>query len=205
MRSTVKQKRLPADIRREQILESALVLLSQKGYSKFTTRNIAKQAGVHFATLQYYFKNKNDLVIELFEFKLAKDNKLFHDTLQAAGKSKKQLFSSTIQTVLSDCKKSLNVGYCLEFWALSNQNETLKSYIQKFYDAYEGWVIELINIVNPKISSTNAKLRAQSILTMLEGYVPVYAFKTKGENPDTQFDDHLENVVWLIATSKEKL
>lgn len=53
--------RMPADARREQILQTAVDLFSQKGFKGTTTKEIAKAAGVSEAIIFRHFASKDEL------------------------------------------------------------------------------------------------------------------------------------------------
>ena len=44
------------------ILQAARTLLTERGHSDFSMRNVADAAGVHLANVQYYFPRRDDLV-----------------------------------------------------------------------------------------------------------------------------------------------
>lgn len=71
-----------AETKREAICEAALALFAEKGVNATTTREIAQRADTAEGNLYRHFKNKEDLVHQLFELSAEQ----FHDTLaQAAG------------------------------------------------------------------------------------------------------------------------
>jgi len=57
--------KLPAKVRRGQLLESALSLFLKKGYQATTTEAIARHAGVSKGSLYFHFSSKEDLLCEL--------------------------------------------------------------------------------------------------------------------------------------------
>jgi AcrR family transcriptional regulator len=57
--------------KRERILRAAIKIFSQKGFFSSKVSDIATQAGVADGTIYLYFKNKDDLLISLFEEKMA--------------------------------------------------------------------------------------------------------------------------------------
>ena len=59
--------RLDADVRREQILEEALRIISQQGYNGFSVQELAQRCGLTNAGLLYYFGSKERLLIALLE------------------------------------------------------------------------------------------------------------------------------------------
>lgn len=56
--------------KRERILQAAIRIFSQKGFFNSRVSEIARAAGVADGTIYLYFKNKDDLLISLFEEKM---------------------------------------------------------------------------------------------------------------------------------------
>lgn len=56
--------------KRERILQAAIRIFSQKGFFNSRISEIAQAAGVADGTIYLYFKNKDDLLISLFEEKM---------------------------------------------------------------------------------------------------------------------------------------
>ena len=65
--------RMTGDARREQILETAVTLFSQKGFKGTTTKEIAKAAGVSEAMVFRHFENKEALYGALLDAKACQD------------------------------------------------------------------------------------------------------------------------------------
>jgi len=57
--------------KRERILRAAIKIFSQKGFFNSKVSDIARSAGVADGTIYLYFRNKDDLLISLFEEKMA--------------------------------------------------------------------------------------------------------------------------------------
>ncbi|WP_174729682.1 TetR/AcrR family transcriptional regulator [Mesobacillus harenae] len=53
-----------------QIIEAAVIVIAENGYHQAQVSKIAKQAGVADGTIYLYFKNKEDILISLFQEKL---------------------------------------------------------------------------------------------------------------------------------------
>ncbi|MEM8756311.1 MAG: helix-turn-helix domain-containing protein [Planctomycetota bacterium] len=62
-----KRRRLPADQRRQQLLDVALVLFAERGYARATTAELAKAAGVTEPVIYRHFASKRDLFVALIE------------------------------------------------------------------------------------------------------------------------------------------
>ncbi len=57
-------------LRREKIIEAAVKVFARKGFYNANVKDVAQQAGVADGTIYLYFKNKDDLLISLFEDKM---------------------------------------------------------------------------------------------------------------------------------------
>ncbi|MFF2286005.1 TetR/AcrR family transcriptional regulator [Peribacillus butanolivorans] len=53
-----------------QIIDAAVIIIAQNGYYQAQVSKIAKQAGVADGTIYLYFKNKEDILISLFQEKM---------------------------------------------------------------------------------------------------------------------------------------
>lgn len=54
-------------LRRDEIIETSIKLFNEKGYSNTTTRHIAEVMQISVGNLYYYFKNKEDILIDIFK------------------------------------------------------------------------------------------------------------------------------------------
>ncbi|MER1957814.1 MAG: TetR/AcrR family transcriptional regulator [Solibacillus sp.] len=66
-----------------QIVDAAVIAISENGYHQAQVSKIAKQAGVADGTIYLYFKNKEDILISVFQEKMG----IFVENLQAIIKS----------------------------------------------------------------------------------------------------------------------
>ena len=55
----------------KQIIDAAVIAIAQNGYHQAQVSKIAKQAGVADGTIYLYFKNKEDILISVFEEKMS--------------------------------------------------------------------------------------------------------------------------------------
>jgi len=69
--------------KKELIINAAIKLFAKKGFYTATIADIAKEAGVADGTIYIYFKNKDDLLISLFEIKMEEILKRFSSLLES--------------------------------------------------------------------------------------------------------------------------
>ncbi|UOT04053.1 TetR family transcriptional regulator [Rhodococcus opacus] len=58
-------QRLPADVRRGQLIEAALAVTAQQGVAALTIRNVSEAAGVSLGVVHYHFEHKEELLTEM--------------------------------------------------------------------------------------------------------------------------------------------
>lgn len=64
---TAPRRKMEKAERREEILEAARAVFSEKGYQRATTKAIAKRAGVAEGTIFIYFSTKRDLLVSCIQ------------------------------------------------------------------------------------------------------------------------------------------
>lgn len=76
-------KNVVAQARQRQILEAAVTVFAEKGYHRATIKDIARTAGIADGTIYNYFKNKQDIMLNIVT-QMAKINDLMDDIVSAA-------------------------------------------------------------------------------------------------------------------------
>ncbi len=93
---------------KQRIIEAASYLFGMKGYDGTSTREIAARAGVNIAALNYYFRSKNNLLLEVTDFVITsfreKIKKLTIDEKQSTADFAVKIFD----TISEDGSKILN-------------------------------------------------------------------------------------------------
>ena len=84
-RETAKQEK------KERIIEAAVKVFAQKGFYTANVKDVAKAAGVADGTIYLYFKNKDDLLISLFEHKMREILIRFEEALKKINDPLEQL------------------------------------------------------------------------------------------------------------------
>ena len=75
----------------QRILDAALEVFARKGFHESKISEIARAAGVADGTIYLYFKNKDDLLISLFEAKLEAINEGLREELKGIPETRQRL------------------------------------------------------------------------------------------------------------------
>lgn len=143
----------------KQIIDAAVVVIAQNGYHQAQVSKIAKQAGVADGTIYLYFKNKEDILISLFQEKMG----YFVEQIQEEIKGK----ASSAEKLLVLIKKHFQILSADTNLAIVTQLELRQSNIDlrhRINDVLRGYLQLIDNIIlegkeNGEFSANlNAKL-----------------------------------------------
>ncbi|WP_441296785.1 TetR/AcrR family transcriptional regulator [Alkalihalobacterium chitinilyticum] len=76
----------------DQIIEAAVKVIAENGYHHAQVSKIAKEAGVADGTIYLYFKNKEDILISLFEEKMGRFVDKIQEQIEGSLTAKDKLF-----------------------------------------------------------------------------------------------------------------
>jgi TetR/AcrR family transcriptional regulator, fatty acid metabolism regulator protein len=77
--------------KRDRILDAAERVFAQRGFYAAKVADIAREAGVADGTIYLYFKNKDDLLISLFESRMERVNQILATAIATAARPRDQL------------------------------------------------------------------------------------------------------------------
>jgi len=194
-------KRAKREIRRAHIIDAALQILAFEGISSFTMRNIADKAGVTLGAVQYYFKNKSDLLLALIDYKLQLDCIATENVRHKSTLSTEAEFVAVINLLLRDNKKPLIYGLDFQLFALACSDKTAEECVDKFYRTIREWIEGLIQSLNPNISEAECSRRAVVILSMLEGLMQVLYRDKRNKIEFSEIEDMVREQTLQIATA----
>ena len=83
--------RIKTPDKHQRILDAATKVFAQRGFFQSKVSEIAKEAGVADGTIYLYFKNKDDLLISIFEVKMQEVISRFRDAMVDADDARSRL------------------------------------------------------------------------------------------------------------------
>ena len=103
------RKQRERERRRQQIIVAAKRVFSEKGYSKSTMEDIAREAELSPGTLYLYFKNKDDILVQFFSYKTKQVFERFREEVSRGGNSIEKL-KSLVRLHLGEFQRDRNVA-----------------------------------------------------------------------------------------------
>ncbi len=148
--------------KKNDIIEVASKLFSQKGYRATTLKDISDRVGLHKTSIFHYFKNKEDILMHVIQISLDVYMRSLDDTAEFKTMSSEENLRLALEkqvSVICEYKDYLNVGLS-EMRSLSDEN--IKKITKKrieYRKHFEKVILEiqadqrsdLFNRLNPKI------------------------------------------------------
>lgn len=124
------------NLRRSQLTKATYKVVGKKGYYDFTIKDIAKEAGLSTGLIHYYFKNKEDLLLNLLR-------EMNRNLMSVLNKSINQL-SNPVEKLNSFLTQAFNLVntekdyfyVVIDFWTQVNRNERMKKANVKLFNSY---------------------------------------------------------------------
>ena len=140
--------RVPAEDRKEQILNVAMSLFARYGFEGTTTRQIAEMARVNEAIIFRHFPTKEDLYWAIIRRKCthAGRTRMIEECI-AAGGSDLEIFSSIAGQMLARTRTDENITRLLLFTALERHElsqEFFRNFVAQQYEALARYIRERV-------------------------------------------------------------
>lgn len=184
------------NLRRAQLTRAAYKVVGQKGYYDFTIRDIAREAGLSTGLVHYYFKNKEDLLLNL----LKEINRNMTVILnKAIGKSddpyeKLNIFMHQAFNVVKDQKDYFYI--VIDFWTQVNKNERMKRANTKLFKSYRDEVYKILaeGIEKGVFKKLDIDFTSAVIISIIQGMIIQYVIDTNAFD----YDDYAKKVMMYI-------
>ncbi|MEJ2038853.1 MAG: TetR/AcrR family transcriptional regulator [Desulfosarcinaceae bacterium] len=126
------------------ILDAAIRVFAEQGFHQSTVSQIAKEAGVADGTIYLYFKNKDDILVQFYEFKTKQVFKRFREAVDQADTAVEKL-RNLIRVHLEEFQKdpSMAIVYQVE---TRQQRRMAEQPIKEMSKMYRDIIAELVEM-----------------------------------------------------------
>ena len=124
------------NLRRVQLTRAAYKVVGEKGYSDFTIKDIAREAGLSTGLVHYYFKNKEDLLFKLLKGMNANLKSDLGKALSALEDPREKLLAFCNEAFDLVHKEKAYFSVLVDFLAQINRNKRLRQAMVKLFQSY---------------------------------------------------------------------
>jgi len=164
------------NMRRAQLTRAAYKVVGEKGYSDFTIKDIALEAGLSTGLVHYYFKNKEDLLIKLLKEMNSNLKDQLNKVLSALTEPQDKLLAFCDEAFALMDKEKAYFNVFLDFWAQINRNKRIRQANIKLFQSFRDEVTGIIKEGAAKgvFMDVDVKLTSVIIVSLLQGTIIQY-------------------------------
>lgn len=151
------------------IVQNTISLLQEEGAGNLSMRKVAERSVITLSNLQYYYKDKDDLLLATAEyyFKRCEEEVIkTWESLKTSEAFPEQKFIREILSVILVEEDRNDFAMFREIWALSLRNKALGEAVHRYYHKYGVWLVELISSFSK---------HPEKVVTLLLPYVEGYS------------------------------
>lgn len=182
------------------ILDAAVTVLIEHGYSNLSLRRVAEAADLRLGNLQHYFPSKDalvqamlDRVIAAYLARLAR--------VRSRGLDPEAEFREIVRTIFTDLNTRRTTVFFPELWSLANHDPHVASYMERMYGRYREVLEASIARLNPALDTVQTKRLALFVSASIEGHT-MFVGHRKAWRAQTQELLALATAsfLWLVRT-----
>ncbi len=127
-----------------QILDAAITVFAEQGFLQSTVAQVARKAGVADGTIYLYFKNKDDILVQFYEYKTRQVFDKFRAAVDA-GRSAEQKLHNLVRAHLEEFQKDINMA--IVYQAETHQHRRLaQDVIKEMSKWYRDIITEVVEL-----------------------------------------------------------
>ena len=171
---------------REKLLETAMALFSEHGYTNTSIRNIAVTADVSVGLLYHYFENKEAVLRAVLDYCMAEISKGFVEVAGVAGSLEK--IEYLVRNIFEHLQSEQ--GFWALFYSMRSQPAVMAVLGGEFRE-WTGRLREIFIDLYTEAGRTNPSLTAHLLYSLIEGSIQQYLL----DSIDYPVNEVLETVV----------
>lgn len=157
--------------RANQILEAARRVLVEAGYTQFSLRNIAAQAGIHLSNLQYYYPTRETVIHALLDYVVRSYDAHYEERFRKLPPDARTRFEAVVDYLVEDIGDAGTRRFFIQLWALLESTDTggMGSLLNELYARHIESLAQHLALLNPELSKASRQQRAAMIAAMIDG------------------------------------
>lgn len=158
------------------MIRAAYKVVGQKGYSDFTIRDIAREAGLSTGLVHYYFKNKEDLLLNVLKEMNANLKSYLNKALAELTEPRDKLTAFCDQAFELVDKEKAYFYVLIDFWAQISRNKRIRQANVKLFQSYRDEIAAILKegVAKGVFMVVDVKLASVIIISLIQGTIIQY-------------------------------
>lgn len=180
-RTSPRPNRTGAETRRR-IVEAAIAVLAERGFSGFTLQAVADRADVLFGSVTHHYRTRDRLIEAMLDAILDGYRSRFV-TLKSSVRADQSPVRALVTFLIDDAVDPSTAGIFLELWAMATHLPQVAKAVNRLYDDAIDAFLDAFGI--PPRSSRARRLRESLYVlgTVVEGTSAIFANRDRGRPP----------------------
>jgi AcrR family transcriptional regulator len=169
-----------SELRKEQILEAAMVVFARLGFHKARMDDIVQEAGLSKGAVYWYFKSKDEIITTILNRFMERELEDFRQIGQIDGPIPIRLtiMMKTMAKEIEEISDLMPIIY--EFYAVAAREETIRKTIDRYLKRYTKLLEQLIKtgIERGELRNVPPRDAAVSLIALIEGCMLIWILGT---------------------------
>lgn len=165
------------DARKRQILEAATAVFARRGFDGASMDDIVRESGISKGGLYWHFKSKDEIIAAILRQFFDQEMADMEAILARDGAADERLLqlSAHLADEMEQAFGLLPIS--LEFYAVAARQESVRTFLQDYYDSYQTTLQELVEegIAQGAFRPVDATAATTSIIAAFEGLILLWA------------------------------
>lgn len=183
-----------------QILEAAMDVLIEHGYSAITLREIARRCGIRVGAVSYYYDSREALIRDLVEAIIGPYVDEFDAIRQARERPAEDRFADVVRLILEDIQTKKTTRVWPELWVMATRDPLIQEMVEAAYSRARVVLNDLLAELNPSLGTRERETVAMFISASLEGTTMFIGY----EKPWADRIEWVENIAVFSLLSLAK-
>jgi TetR/AcrR family transcriptional regulator, fatty acid metabolism regulator protein len=192
------------NLRRNQLTRAAYKVVGQKGYYDFTIRDIAREAGLSTGLVHYYFKNKEDLLLNLLK-EINKNMLVILNRSISASEDPREKLNIFMKQAFDLVENEKDYFYIvIDFWTQVNKNDRMKRANIKLFKSYRDEVSKILGegVEQGVFVKMDVEFTSAVIISIIQGLIIQYVIDNNAFNYDEFSKKVMKHVNDLVYKKK---
>ncbi len=194
------------NLRRAQLTRAAYRVVGSKGYYNFTIRDIAEDAGLSTGLVHYYFKDKQELLINLLKDMNHNLKKYLSDALAVSNDpmEKLEIFISQAFNLVKTEKAYFYILF--DFWTQINRNERMRRANIRLFQSYRDECSSILKegVRTGVFRSIDIEYTTVYIISLIQGLIIQYVIDRSAFSYDEYTGKIIQGIKGLVCSEKKE-
>lgn len=192
-------------MRRSQLTRAAYKVVSRKGYYNFTIRDIAREAGLSAGLVHYYFKDKQDLLLNLLKEINTNIKSYLHRELVKTDSCRQKIMAFMDQAFGLVEKEKEYFYVLIDFWTQVNHNARMRQANIKLFQSYRDECAAILTegVEKGEFAAMNVRYYASIIISLIQGTIVQYVIDNNAFDYAEYTERIKSQIISMIIKPKE--